>query len=77
VKLVFEEFSHAHPDTPLPILTALAKREEILITDRGAIPLKKQHRTILHLFQRIRDESHRFARVYHHLLRSKSYVRSR
>ena len=56
----------------MPIVTALAKREEILFTEREAIPLKRGDSEILHLFQRIRDESHRFARVYHHALRAKA-----
>ncbi len=58
-----------------PIVTALAKREEILYTEGGrAIPLKRQDPTNLHLFQRIRDESHRFARAYHHKLREKAFT---
>ena len=58
-----------------PIVTALAKREEILfLEDRRAIPLRKQDHAILHFFQRIRDESHRFARAYHHKLRTKHYA---
>lgn len=52
------------------LVTALAKREEILYTANGRqIPLRRQDPAILHFFQRIRDESHRFARVYHHKLR--------
>lgn len=55
------------------VVAALAKREEILFTESGrTIYLQKQDQKILHLFQRIRDESHRFARRYHHLLRRKS-----
>ncbi len=57
-----------------PILVALAKREEILHTEGGrAIPLRRHDPALLHLFQRIRDESHRFARAYHHKLRAKSF----
>ncbi len=59
------------------LVTALAKREEILYTTAGrAIPLKKQDPALLHLFQRIRDESHRFARAYHRKLRQKYFMRA-
>ncbi len=58
-----------------PLVTALAKREEILFTERGqTIHLWRQDPALLHLFQRIRDESHRFARAYHHKLREKSFT---
>ena len=61
-----------------PIVSALAKREEVLHTADGrAIPLQRQDPALLHLFQRIRDESHRFARSYHHKLREKSYAAAR
>jgi excinuclease ABC subunit C len=56
------------------ILTALAKKEEELYTEkRGApIPLKTLDRDVLHLFQAIRDEAHRFAKKYHHIIRRKT-----
>lgn len=61
-----------------PIVTALAKREEILFTEKGqTIYLQRHDPTMLHLFQRVRDESHRFARAYHHKLREKSYAAAR
>lgn len=61
-----------------PLITALAKREEILFTENGrVIPLRRQDQALLHLFQRIRDESHRFARVYHHTLRARAYAQAR
>lgn len=52
-------------------IVALAKREEELYIGYKRYPteLKKQPEEILHLFQRIRDESHRFAQRYHHKLR--------
>ena len=59
------------------LVTALAKREEILFRENGgAIRLKQREPSLLHLFQRIRDESHRFARAYHHSLRKKRYQQS-
>ncbi|OHA09234.1 MAG: hypothetical protein A3B37_03410 [Candidatus Sungbacteria bacterium RIFCSPLOWO2_01_FULL_59_16] len=58
-------------------VTALAKREEVLFTESGrAIYLQRGDPAILHLFQRIRDESHRFARAYHHKLRKKHFANS-
>ncbi len=35
------------------------------------IPLKRLPSVVAHFLQRVRDESHRFARVYHHILRRK------
>lgn len=60
---------------PTTRLTALAKKEEELYTEsrRMPIPLKTLNRDILHLFQAVRDEAHRFAKKYHHTLRKKSY----
>lgn len=53
-------------------LIGLAKREEIIITsDFKEIRLPKDS-PALHLVQRIRDESHRFAITYHRKLRSKA-----
>jgi len=59
----------------IPIITALAKQNEELYIERWRFPikLKKQPQEILHLFQRIRDESHRFAKKYHHKLREKKF----
>jgi excinuclease ABC subunit C len=57
----------------LPI-AALAKKEEIIFTqdnmDGIALP---QESGGLRLIQRIRDEAHRFAQRYHHILREKRF----
>lgn len=52
---------------------SLAKRdEEIFVPDRDE-PLKLSRRSFaLRLLQSVRDESHRFAQLYHHILRQKS-----
>ncbi|TSC68485.1 MAG: hypothetical protein G01um101466_440 [Parcubacteria group bacterium Gr01-1014_66] len=65
--------THAH--TRSITLTALAKREEELYISGFATPAKLQTlpREILFFFQRVRDESHRFAKKYHHKLRELSY----
>lgn len=60
-----------------PLVTALAKREEILFTESGkAIRLSREHPTLFNLFRFIRDESHRFARAYHHKLRQRTYAQA-
>ena len=57
-----------------PCVIGLAKKEEeIFLMDRSS-PLKlSRNHTGLKLCQAIRDEAHRFARSYHHLLRQKSF----
>jgi excinuclease ABC subunit C len=55
----------------LPIIS-LAKREEEIYTLFSPKPIKlKIDSAALRLIQHIRDESHRFALKYHHLLRRK------
>ena len=56
-------------------LSALAKREEELYTENGRAPVRLDSlpRPVMHFFQRVRDESHRFAKQYHHKLREISY----
>ncbi len=56
----------------------LAKRlEEIFLPDRAEPILLDARSPALHLIQRVRDESHRFAITHHRNLRTKSGVRSR
>ncbi|MDO9391501.1 MAG: excinuclease ABC subunit UvrC [bacterium] len=53
------------------IVAGLAKRlEEIYLTGGEVVSLAKNS-SVLHLLQRLRDESHRFAQSYHHKLRQK------
>jgi excinuclease ABC subunit C len=55
-----------------PILLSLAKREEIIYAADRDEPLKlSRHAFALRLLQYVRDEAHRFAQHYHHLLRRK------
>ena len=56
-------------------MTALAKREEELYREGGQTPVRLDSlsRDTMHFFQRVRDESHRFATKYHHKLRELSY----
>ncbi len=64
-------------EVPVPIsrtrVISLAKREELVFTPEAHEPLRlSRHSFSLRLLQYIRDEAHRFAQHYHHLLRKKS-----
>jgi excinuclease ABC subunit C len=55
-----------------PQLLSLAKREELIYAAGREEPLKlSRHAYALRLLQYVRDEAHRFAQHYHHLLRRK------
>jgi len=54
---------------------SLAKREELVFVPEVAEPLRlSRHSYALRLLQYIRDEAHRFAQHYHHILRRKSQL---
>ncbi len=56
-----------------PFVISLAKREEELYLPGESEPkILSKHSYALRLLQYVRDESHRFAQQYHHLLRKKS-----
>jgi excinuclease ABC subunit C len=56
-----------------PALLSLAKREEEVFLPDADEPLRlNRHSFALRLLQYVRDEAHRFAQHYHHLLRKKS-----
>ena len=60
-------------DVQPPQVIALAKKEEELHLPDRREPLRlSRHHAGLRLCQAIRDEAHRFAQHYHHLLRSRS-----
>jgi excinuclease ABC subunit C len=55
-----------------PCLISLAKQEEEIYRPGDAAPLRlSRHSAALRLLQYVRDEAHRFAQHYHHLLRRK------
>jgi len=55
-----------------PLVLSLAKREELIYVMGQTKPLRLTRRSYaLRLLQYVRDESHRFAQHYHHLLRRK------
>ena len=55
-----------------PVLLSLAKRQELVYVHgrRRALRLKPND-AALRLLQSVRDEAHRFAQAYHHVLRRK------
>ena len=65
----------ASSGTRRPVVLALAKREELVFTPDADEPLHlSRHSYALRLLQYVRDEAHRFAQHYHHLLRRKSQL---
>jgi excinuclease ABC subunit C len=56
-----------------PVVLSLAKREEeVYLMDRPEPLRLSRHAYALRLLQYVRDEAHRFAQHYHHILRRKS-----
>ncbi|NOY30826.1 MAG: excinuclease ABC subunit UvrC [Planctomycetes bacterium] len=55
-----------------PLILSLAKKEELIYVNGRDEPLRlSRHAFALRLLQYVRDESHRFAQHYHHILRRK------
>ncbi len=60
-----------------PTLVSLAKRDEEIYLPGESEPLRlSRHAFALRLLQYVRDEAHRFAQHYHHILRKKSTLGS-
>ncbi|HUW18967.1 MAG TPA: excinuclease ABC subunit UvrC [Sedimentisphaerales bacterium] len=60
---------------PVPKIAAIAKREEDVFLRGSTRPLKlPAHAPARKLLQYVRDEAHRFAQHYHHILRSKKML---
>jgi excinuclease ABC subunit C len=58
-----------------PIVLSLAKKEELLYAAGRDEPLRlSRHSYSLRLLQYVRDEAHRFAQHYHHILRRKRHM---
>lgn len=56
-----------------PVMLSLAKREEEIFLPGQSEPLRiSRHAFALRLLQYVRDEAHRFAQHYHHILRRKT-----
>ena len=59
-------------------MIGLAKRiEEIVLPGEEESILLDRHSNALHLIQRVRDESHRFAIIHHRTLRGRASIASR
>jgi excinuclease ABC subunit C len=58
-----------------PMVISLAKKEELIyVQDRGEPIRLPRTNAGLRLCQQIRDEAHRFAQHYHHILRRKKTI---
>lgn len=62
-------------ETQPPMVISLAKKQELIYVQGQSEPIRLSRRhTGLKLCQAIRDEAHRFAQHYHHILRRKKVV---
>ncbi len=62
-------------DVRPPMVISLAKKEELVYVQAKSEPLKLSRNHLgLKLLQYIRDEAHRFAQHYHHILRRKAQL---
>lgn len=62
-------------DLKPPMVISLAKKEELIYVQERSEPIKLGRENLgLKLCQAIRDEAHRFAQHYHHILRRKSVL---
>jgi hypothetical protein len=62
-------------DVKPPMVISLAKKEELVYAQAKKEPIRlPRNNTGLKLLQYIRDEAHRFAQHYHHILRRKSQL---
>jgi excinuclease ABC subunit C len=60
-------------DVRPPMVVSLAKKDELVYVQREGEPIKLSRNHLgLRLLQAVRDEAHRFAQAYHHLLRKKT-----
>ncbi|MCB9850494.1 MAG: excinuclease ABC subunit UvrC [Phycisphaerales bacterium] len=59
-------------DVRPPMVISLAKKEELVYVQARTAPIKMaRNNDALRLLQQVRDEAHRFAQHYHHILRRK------
>ena len=62
-------------DVRPPMVISLAKKEELVYTQAKSEPMRlPRNHAGLRLLQYIRDEAHRFAQHYHHILRRKAQL---
>ena len=61
-------------EVPLPVVISLAKKNEEIFLPGAKTPLPIEKSSLAHhLLCYVRDEAHRFAQSYHHLLKRKSF----
>lgn len=59
-------------DVKPPLVISIAKKEELIYVQREREPIRlSRNNAGLRLLQQVRDEAHRFAQHYHHILRRK------
>ncbi|HEY1683957.1 MAG TPA: excinuclease ABC subunit UvrC [Tepidisphaeraceae bacterium] len=62
-------------DVKPPMVISLAKKEELVFVPNRDEPIRLQRNNLgLKLLQYVRDEAHRFAQHYHHILRRKAQL---
>jgi excinuclease ABC subunit C len=62
-------------DVKPPMVISLAKKEELVFVQAKSEPIKLPRNNVgLKMLQYIRDEAHRFAQHYHHILRRKAQL---
>jgi excinuclease ABC subunit C len=62
-------------NAPMPLLASLAKREEEIFVHGKSESIKlPANNSARKLLQYVRDEAHRFAQHYHHILRKKKML---
>ena len=62
-------------DVKAPMVISLAKKEELIYVQEKTEPIRLGRENAgLRLCQAVRDEAHRFAQHYHHVLRRKKVV---
>src|SRR2546428_4403780 len=62
-------------DVKPPMVISLAKKEELIYIQARSAPIRLPRNHMgLKLLQYLRDEAHRFAQHYHHILRRKSQL---
>ena len=69
------EKAFSQMNAPAVKIASIAKREEEIYLQASAKPLKlPRNSPALKLLQYVRDEAHRFAQHYHHILRTKKML---